>query len=73
MTMAPYLKRLPENIPIMPMTEFPQAMPEDSKDADAVEAYRNYYINHKRAFAKWTNRAIPSWYSERLKYADVSY
>lgn len=73
MTMSPYLKKLPRNIPICEMTEFPQAMPEDSKTKDAVEAYQNYYINHKSAFAKWTNRAIPSWYSERVKYADVSY
>jgi len=47
-------------------------MPDDSKSSDAVEAYRNYYINHKKGFAKWTNRAIPSWYSERVNYADIS-
>ena len=73
MTMAPYLKELPQSIPILGMTPFPQCMPDDSKAPDAVEAYRNYYINHKKDFARWTNRAIPSWFSEKVKYADVSY
>jgi len=72
MTMAPYLKKLPEHIPVRPMTPFPQAMPDDSKCSDAVEAYRNYYINHKNGFARWTNRAVPSWYSEKVNYADIS-
>ena len=41
----------------------PQAMPEDCKVVgDTVQAYRNYYINHKARFAKWTKRTQPDWW-----------
>jgi len=47
-----------------PWVDPPQAMPEDSKvPGDTVRAYRNYYINHKHHFAKWTRREVPFWYS----------
>lgn len=38
------------------------AMPDEYKNSDPVEAYRNYYIGEKRHIAKWTNRQIPSWW-----------
>ena len=41
----------------------PQAMPEDCKNKDAVQAYRNYYIIHKKRFAKWTRRDTPNWWN----------
>jgi hypothetical protein len=55
----------PFNIDVeAPWSEPPQAMPEDSKvPGDSVSAYRNYYINHKHHFAKWTRREVPFWYS----------
>ena len=56
------LEFAPFNIPIVEWTDPPQCMPDDSKNADTVQAYRNYYINHKKSFAKWTNREIPSWF-----------
>ena len=47
-----------------PWVDPPQARPEDSKvPGDTVRAYRNYYINHKHHFAKWTRREVPFWYS----------
>jgi hypothetical protein len=46
------------------VTEHPQAMPEDCKvPGSSVQAYRNYYSNHKRRFAKWEPRAkTPHWF-----------
>ena len=47
-------------------TKFAQAMPEYCKREDPVEAYRYYYINEKKDFAKWTNRAMPWWYQQAV-------
>ena len=52
----------PFNIPKIGWTDPPQCMPDDSKDADTVQAYRKYYMNHKRSFAKWTSRETPGWF-----------
>ena len=52
----------PKNIPINHLTEFRQAMFEQCKGPDAVEAYRKYY--HAKTFKMvWTNREVPAWYS----------
>ena len=48
------------------LTEFPQAMPDDCKRADPVEGYRQYYIQHKARFAKWTNRVPPHWWPSEI-------
>jgi len=62
------LSRLPDNIPVGPMTAPPQCMPDyckaDSSDKfDAtITAYKNYYINEKASFAKWTKRPDPQWF-----------
>ena len=54
------LSNAPHNIQYgLNMTEFPQAMPDDCKRPNAVEGYRQYYIEHKARFAKWTNRTTP--------------
>ena len=56
----------PRNInQIDKMTEFAQAMPDHCKMRDAVEAYRKYYIKEKSYMAKWTNRAVPNWFSQQ--------
>ena len=48
-----------------PWQDPPQAMPEDVKVAgDPVTAYRNYYINYKNGFAKWTRRDKPDWWNK---------
>jgi hypothetical protein len=56
------LLNCPENIPIVDWQDPPQAMPDDCKTEDTVEAYRNYYRNHKRRMASWKIRSIPEWY-----------
>ena len=43
-------------------TDWPQAMPDDSKvPGDAVAAYRRYYNLHKRHLHRWTKRNVPEW------------
>jgi hypothetical protein len=59
------LKYTPKNIPQGPLTKFPQAMPDDCKVEDSVEAYRNYYLYHKKRIARWTKRNIPDWFLEK--------
>lgn len=51
----------PENIPIIGPTPPPQCVPDDCKRLDPVEAYRAYYMTHKRHIAKWKNGA-PDWF-----------
>ena len=53
---------LPVNIPYKPFTEPPQAMPDYCKRTDPIDAYRTYYINEKKRFAKWTKRDVPKWF-----------
>jgi hypothetical protein len=45
-------------------TPFAQAMPDEYKHDDPVIAYRTYYLNDKKRFAKWTKRAPPYWWKE---------
>lgn len=45
------------------LTEFAQAMPDECRRTDPVEAYRTYYIMHKRNFAKWPDNKKPAWYT----------
>ena len=54
----------PINISKGKRTPFAQAMPEQYKDTDAVIAYRNYYINEKKRFAKWKAGQIPNWFAQ---------
>jgi len=47
------------------LTSFVQAMPEEYRQGDAVEAYRAYYRGAKRNFARWANgRSAPAWWHE---------
>ena len=66
------LEIIPENMKKVERTEFPQAMPDDCKDNDSIRAYRNYYIMYKKDFAKWKNRDVPSWFVDKVSYANVS-
>ena len=44
------------------LTEFAQAMPDEYKvPGDPVEAYRAFYREDKKRFAKWTKREAPFW------------
>lgn len=56
------LKTPPKNIEVAYKTELPQCMPDACKAEDTVSAYRNYYINEKANFAKWTKRKTPRWF-----------
>lgn len=42
-------------------TPFAQAMPDEFKQPDAVEAYRAYYRAKKVVGQRWTNRPQPEW------------
>ena len=54
------LQHLPNNIASADFVEPPQAMPDDVKTSNAVDAYQSYYRVYKKDFAKWTDRQIPS-------------
>ena len=41
------------------MTTPPQCKPDEYKKTNYIDAYRNYYVNAKKHFAKYTNRDIP--------------
>ena len=52
----------PTNIKWGGLTTIPQAMPDHCKKPDSVDAYRTYYIQEKKRFAKWTKRQVPHWF-----------
>jgi hypothetical protein len=60
------LAHTPHGMPELGLTPFPQAMPDEYKHEDAVEAYRAYYMGDKAAFAKWEwpTAQTPRWWSE---------
>lgn len=49
------------NLQVGVLTKLPQAMPDQYKSEDTVEAYRNYYNGSKRHLFSWKNREIPYW------------
>lgn len=52
----------PENIPCGDFEQPPQCMPDYCKSEDSITAYKNYYINEKKAFATWKTKT-PEWYA----------
>jgi hypothetical protein len=56
-----YFNQTKLNLSDEQLTEFVQCMPEEYKNKNVVKAYRAYYINDKKGFAKYTNRAMPRW------------
>lgn len=56
------LKTPPTSIPSGGMTKMPQAMPDEFKQKDSIEAYRQYYRVAKAKMAVWTKRETPEWY-----------
>lgn len=44
-----------------PRTEFIQCIPEKYKQKDTITAYREYYREEKKHFAKYTKRKPPIW------------
>jgi len=68
-----FLRNPPKNIAAGDLTTFPQAMGDEFKVTnDPVAAYRNYYLGPKAEFARWTNRAVPTWFSTSYKDYDAS-
>jgi hypothetical protein len=61
------LFEIPEKIPGIGTgpTPFAQAMPDQYKNTNAVDAYRDYYMS-KLAFLEWTKRETPEWFLQRL-------
>jgi hypothetical protein len=53
---------LPTRLPSKGLTPFAQAMPDDYKQQDTVEAYRIYYRCDKASIASWKNRSLPYWW-----------
>jgi len=57
------LRTMAGNIPNWFETPFAQAMPDKYKKPCAIEAYRDFYWNEKRKFAKWEKgREVPVWW-----------
>jgi hypothetical protein len=53
----------PDNIKDIGFTEPPQCMPDECKvPGNAVQAYRNYYMQEKRGIAEWRYTEKPEWY-----------
>ena len=65
------LKTAPKSISNKSISTPAQAMPDQYKDQNPVVAYRKYYIAEKAKFAKWTNRDVPSWFSNGDVYANL--
>ena len=55
------LARMPRNLPAGPFTQPTQAMPDEYKRDDAVEAYRAYYRGAKTHLLKYKKREEPYW------------
>jgi hypothetical protein len=57
----------PSDIDSKGLTPFPQAMPEQYRCDDPVEAYRTYYREAKASIAKWSVRETPEWFMSQRK------
>ena len=47
-------------------TPFIQAMPEEVKSDDPIQAYRNYYLVYKRHLVKYRLGNAPAWYTSSV-------
>ena len=56
-----YLSIPPQNIQDNGFTPPPQCMPDECKKNDTVQAYRDFYMAHKREFATWKTQ-VPTWF-----------
>jgi Pyrimidine dimer DNA glycosylase len=59
------LQTIPNNIPHRELTPVRLAMPDEYKDKDFVESYRNYYRLGKQHLMSWKKRSIPEWVNKR--------
>lgn len=68
--LLPYLEAPPVGITKTEWTEPAQAMPDEYKSSDYVEAYRNYYIHDKllkRGIVEYKNKNIPFFLSPYMQ------
>lgn len=61
----------PASFPVVGLTPFAQAMPEELRSNDVVASYRAYY-HTKASFARWTRRDPPEWWNASLLTSDSS-
>lgn len=54
-------------IPRGELTDFAQAMPDEYKRPNAIDAYRAYYMGTKSHLAAWTKREKPWWFNPPLE------
>ena len=47
------------NFPSIGFTVPPLCMPDEYKTKDYIQSYKNYYVNAKKSFAKYTNVNVP--------------
>lgn len=60
------IKILPiPSIPNLGLTKHVQVVPEMYRSTNVINAYRQYYIHHKKHIAKWTKRKTPHWFSNK--------
>jgi len=62
------LAKPPSSLSYDKWIEPPRAMDDIYKIEGVVESYRNFYVNNKSRFAKWTKRDIPDWYIEGMVF-----
>lgn len=62
--LLPYLATPPNHITRAAFTEPPTAMPDTCKRETVITSYHEYYRTHKRAFASWKHRDVPSFMRE---------
>jgi hypothetical protein len=55
------LEQLPDFLSDKEFTLPPQCMPEEYRQQDTVQAYRDYYSFGKKHLHKWTKREEPFW------------
>ena len=54
-------KNIPHQLPIVSLTRFALAMPDEYRQESVIDSYQTYYNNDKQKMFKWTNRNIPDW------------
>ena len=64
-------EHIPDTLSDIGLTTFAQAMPDQYRQENTIEAYRQYYIHEKARFAKWKNSEVPNWFVEEIGRAHV--
>lgn len=55
------IDNVPKELPSIEFRQPPLAMPEEYKNNDHINAYRDYYVNDKRHLMVYTKRECPYW------------